>query len=54
MKLPVKNLGNGPKLSSEVKGAKQLPNTGTTEQNAIMSFVMMILGAGLVKRRKEN
>ena len=54
VKLSVKNLGNGPKLSSEVKGAKQLPNTGTTEQNAIMSFVMMILGAGLVKRRKEN
>ena len=54
VKLPVKNLGNGPKLPSEVKGAKQLPNTGTTEQNAIMSFVMMILGAGLVKRRKED
>ena len=54
VKLSVKNLGNGPKLASEVKGAKQLPNTGTIEQNAIMSFVMMILGTGLVERRKEN
>lgn len=53
-KLPVKNLDNGPKLFSEVKGVKQLPNTGSSEENAIMSFVMMILGISVVKRRKED
>ena len=49
--VPTKKLSSGIKVNSDIK---KLPNTGETEQNAIMSFVLMILGVGLVKRKKEN